>query len=551
MKIILDEIEFILPEPTFQMIKDAYNHGRVQKASELSKNYWSYQIKHEDKLLECELKYGKNQVSKILCACGRTNIKQPCLHAWIAAYWHYKKVVCEKNQNKPVKEKVRLEHLDFSKTELSELTRFIQLTIKLNKNLETWVQLIIPSIENGVSVFHQFTTFLNNFNPHKSTVNKNNKLKLYKEQLLAIDFIYEQALHDFIQGSLEKAFYKMLACFIKLSEWLPEYKLHNHAKMMKLNNNLYHATDQALKSIKSAELSESLFKSSMDILTSNINSPVHYKENIYQLLLNNTKTKNQKKIIEDHIKHLCCNRIWLLNNEVETIFFLINNLDFTEFKKTFTSEPFEQISNQSWLILIQKIKEADLLLHYIEHLKLIFEKSLSTEVKRRIAQSIIESYIYNNNLHSAKEDAKHFSIVLKDINMAKIYFSDNESSNIEHYIDEYYKLYPKSDDVFLLQLLHILEEKDLLLNYFIKTENIDDIFAYDSILYKTHWEQIKNIYLNYSENYLDNFVGLQANQFLEKVKSNIKLKTNKIQFENFNSEFQKRFPERLKITSIK
>ncbi|WP_434127447.1 hypothetical protein, partial [Enterococcus faecium] len=88
-------------------------------------------------------------------------------------------------------------------------------------------------------------------------------------------------------------------------------------------------------------------------------------------------------------------------------------------------------------------------------------------------------YIYTNNLKNAKEDAKNFSIALKDLSMAKIYFSDNEESHIEEYIKEYYKIYPKSDNFFLLQLLHTLEEKDLLLNYFVQTENIDDIFAYD------------------------------------------------------------------------
>ena len=54
-----------------------------------------------------------------------------------------------------------------------------------------------------------------------------------------------------------------------------------------------------------------------------------------------------------------------------------------------------------------------------------------------------------------------------------------------------------------------------------------------------------------AEKFLDNFVGIQAHQFLEKIKTHIKSKTTKIQFENFNSEFQKQFPERLKIANLK
>ena len=68
MKIVLDSIDFILPEDKMDLVRKALFSGQIKKASQISKDTWHYLLRADDALLECQIRYGQNQVSAIQCA---------------------------------------------------------------------------------------------------------------------------------------------------------------------------------------------------------------------------------------------------------------------------------------------------------------------------------------------------------------------------------------------------------------------------------------------------------------------------------------------------
>ncbi|NOT36060.1 MAG: hypothetical protein HOP11_01640 [Saprospiraceae bacterium] len=551
MKIILDEIEFILPEATFRTVKDSHTLGRVKKANEISKNLWNYQIKFEDKLIECEIKYGKNTVSKILCACGRSNIKHPCLHAWIASYWHFREVIPQRTTAKQNSPTQKLSDIDFGEINNQELNRFVQLSLKLNQNLIPWTRFILP-IEGSIKeIFSYFQLALAHFDVQDTGSEKKQRLKQYKEHLLALEFVYEQSLLHFIQGDLEKAYGKIFSCHVKLNEWLSYYTRHNHSRLSKLQNDVYNAAEQILKSIKAPELQESLFQFHTSFLHQQHTSIAHHKNNVFNLILENVYSKSHKTNYYEILISQCQKPEFYSTNEFEAVYCLINLFDFKDFESIFKNFLATNISSQTWLILIHKIRENDSTLIFKSHLELIFSGTSSSEVRKSIATLIIESFIQSGQIDKARIEAKKYSILLLNLAFAKIYFSEKDDNSMDIYLKEFGKHHKKSHNEFLLELFYSLHENEKLINIIPEIDNVETIILFDSILFKSHWSELLEAYLLRCQLHLATHAGTQAVNYIDKIKSHIRTYGTKSQFEQFQLKVQQLFPERAQLVITK
>lgn len=551
MKIILDEIEFTLPEATFRTIKDSYTLGRVKKANEISKNLWNYQIKFEDKLIECELKYGKNQVSKILCACGRSNTKHPCLHSWIAAYWHFKEIVPQRKPKKDSVSTIKIAQIDFSQLDNKDLARFIQLSLKLHKNLIPWTRLIIP-IEADINVIYNtyYQTLSELDIPLSETVPKN-RLKYYRDQMMLLEFVYDQSIQHYLYGNLEQSYVKLFSCILKLNQWIRHYIQHNHTRMLKLQTDLFNATEQVLKSIKAPELQESIFQFNLNYILKNPTIIYHHNINTYNLLLENAHSKKHKQEYYKCLLHDCGQDFFFQNNEFESIYYLIQALQSEDFKNLFKNNNLQYISNITWLMLLKELKENDHVQYYYLQLKSIYLNNKSSEVKKNIATALVESLIKQDKIEEAKLEAKYFSLDLLNINFAKIYLEGLPDKNLDLYVNELKKKNNESDTGFLIELYYELKEKERLVLALNSTDDLTHILSYDKILFDTHWNSLLNIYIKKCEAHINQFIGNEALSFVDKIKSHIRTFGTKSQFEQFNLEVQKLFPERKQLVSIK
>ncbi|MEP7196534.1 MAG: hypothetical protein ABI851_08440 [Saprospiraceae bacterium] len=552
MKIILDQIEFMLPEATYRLVSSSHALGRVKKANEVSKNIWNYNIKFEDSFIECEIKYGRNQVNKIQCACGRSNTKHPCLHAWIAAYWHYKEVVLPKSSSNTKADNFKLTKFDFSEYSQEELIQFIKLILKIDSKLNRWTELFLVKAYHNEDLFNFCLRVFNKFES-TDTINKaSNKLKLYKEQVQLLEYLYEQCIQDYIQGDIKSAFYKCLANLIKTDQWLSLYQSNNHLKLLRLYENQHKALEQILKGIKAAELYEVFLEFTIKILNENKYLIRNKTENIYSVLLNTANTKAQSKIINELIVSKIQSKEIFEANELETILFIINTLDIKVFKNLLKNELAANVSTQSWLMMIEYLKENQFIETFEEHLSLINQFVNNKDVKIKAAESIITHQLMSNQIEKCIQNAKKYAIQLSHLNFAKLYFSklENNPSNIMEFINEYKSANSILDQYFILDIFTYVDEKEFLVNEIELSNSLEITMNYDSSLFKNHWNRLLAIYYKLSEQFLNNHAGTQAFLYIDKIRKHILKYGKKSMVDEFSNEVQKLFPERSKLLNI-
>ncbi|HNC36369.1 MAG TPA: hypothetical protein PLD32_07375, partial [Saprospiraceae bacterium] len=181
MKIILDQIEFDLPEPIFKVVQGALQSGKVKKAIEISKNLWNFQIKFDDALVETELRFGKNQASKVVCACGRSNPRHPCIHAWIASYWYFWEIARHrKNKEKNPGNAKTVAELMYANPR--ELQAIVKLFCKLDKKNIDWASVLLTPAIRSPELYHYLQQKLSAFDPQQ---NKGSSYlsRLYREHI--------------------------------------------------------------------------------------------------------------------------------------------------------------------------------------------------------------------------------------------------------------------------------------------------------------------------------------------------------------------------------
>ncbi|MEO6189266.1 MAG: hypothetical protein ABIO44_01825 [Saprospiraceae bacterium] len=549
MKIILDQIEFMLPEAIFKMVSNSHISGRIKKANEVNKNIWNYQIKFEDSIIECELKYGRNQVSKIICGCGRSNVKHPCLHAWIAAYWHYKEIVQLIKVQNEQETKTKKSNPDFDNLNSTELIQFIQLSLKIDRNLNKWSEILLKKKLQDEPHYDFLMVKMKIFDAPFSPKANTSPLKQYKDQTELIGILYEQAVQEFIDGHLEEAFFKSLACIIKSDEWLTLYQQNNHVKLLKLYLNLHKAIEQIYKSIKSPELLDKLFIFTTDILENTSYAIRNKTENLYSIFFNYSINKNNKNKILSLITQKIESNSFFTNNEIEPLMFLINNLSLNEFKLELKKNLAICITTQTWLMLLESLKENDIIEHFEEHLNSIYKEVSKKEVKLRTAEYILQTLIQSNQVEICKKKARDFAINLSHIPFAKIFFDciDIKTREAELFIKDYKILNKNKNPEFIFELLKEINIPELLLTEIKECTSIDLIMKFDISIFKEYKFELVEVYKKLSKEFLLTHVGHQAFNYIDNIKKHISIYGNKSLAEKFLIDIQTLYPERTKL----
>lgn len=547
MNIILDQIEFILPESVFRLVKNSVELGRVKKASEVKKNIWQFIIKYEDSYVECEIKFGRNQVQKIICACGRSNLKHPCLHSWIASFWYYNEVVLNKTQSKPVT--TALQEIDYSKLSVDQLVPFVKLSLKLHKDLARWADMLINYSIVEFDTASDFLQKLNTFRLDKNS-NSSSKLKIFNEQLILLNQLYNQVLEQYSSGFLEIAFSKTLCTIIKTSEWITDYPLNNHQKLSKLFFDFHMVFEQIIKDIKSPELLDHCLDLSENILSEHYYRLLHPIQNIYTHLLNaGTNKKIKENIKKIYIQNLIKNEpsIDLIN-----IQFILNYFDLNKFKSILHEHLTHSVSIQTWLILLKKLEEQGQLLLFDKHLICILKEIKHRETQLKYASKIINEYNEQGLTVEAATLSKDLSVLLLSPEIAKLYYlSTNKSVDKLHELMQVFKAQKHIDhEILILEILNQTEQTEQLLIELQNCQNIELVMQYDKILYSKYANEILLIYINFAARCFNDYAGQAAYQYIEKIKSHIQFHGRKILSDRFDKEIQRLFPERNKLLNI-
>ncbi len=550
MKIILDQIEFDLPESIFRLVENAHLTGKVKKALEISKSRWNFQIKFDDALVECEIKYGKNCVTKIHCACGRSNSKHPCIHGLIAAYWYYKEVYLHKKLKNTPSVKSSFELITDEYTHI-ELGTFINFCFKLDKNLKKWAELLLSKNFAGADLFHFIYYKLEDIEKSLSLTSRNSILKSYREQCELLQALYDQSVIEYTHGNIEPALYKCFASLLKSNQWLVTYVNNNHTRLQTIHTNLHNAFDQMLRSIKAAELIQKMFEFILTELKSKPYAIYQHKQNIYYTLLNSYSNhsfiKKNDEIIIDNLKSGVLQKL----NISESLLFVISYFKDNNFKEFFNHEMIGQFDSQTWLITLQKIEDLELLSGFEDQLQYLFDNLQVSELRNRIAEILLKHLIASGNIKLCSEKARQFAIQLSKIKYATIFFEcvEFDSSQINAFINDYHSVHPKEDE-FVLELLSQTNESELLLSELEKNESFTTLMKYDSHIFKHYSKRLIAKYCNLAEEYLNNHAGQQAFNTVEQIKKHIAKVGYKSHAEEFMNAVQKLYPERTKIINF-
>lgn len=550
MKIILDQIEFDLPEPIFKVVQGALQSGKVKKAIEISKNLWNFQIKFDDALVETELRFGKNQASKVVCACGRSNPRHPCIHAWIASYWYFWEIARRrKNKEKnPGNAKTVAELMNANPRELQAI---VKLFCKLDKKNIDWASVLLTPAMRSPELYHYLQQKLSAFDPQQ---NKGSSYlsRLYREHIELGQMLYHNALEDYAEGNPEPAIIKLLVLSIRFSRWLQHYEKFNHTRLLLLLGNIHKAFEELLKSLKAPDLLEKVLELTVAELTEKEYPVFHHEENLYITLLH---LKNNV-VKSSSVKNL----IFLNINSGRAIGFIpeqllllaVQSLTSKEWNKILLSSTVLNLTSPVWLRFLDKISELSMTAAHFGQIMTVYESLPYYEVRCKAADLLVTESIHHKNIEEARLLTRRFSLELSQPGMARSYFLLEEYApeKIRSFIEDYKKLHSNASHEFILLLLEENELYELLVDELENEDNIEIIIKYDRHLFNQYSKKMLNKYLVLSGQFLNQFAGHQAYEYIDRIRKHISKYGTKAHNAEFSDHVQKLFPERTNLQNL-
>ena len=136
--------------------------------------------------------------------------------------------------------------------------------------------------------------------------------------------------------------------------------------------------------------------------------------------------------------------------------------------------------------------------------------------------------------------------------MARSYFLLEEYSpeKIRSFIEDYKKLHSNDSHEFILLLLEENELYELLADELENEDNIEIVMKYDRHLFNQFSKKMLNKYLVLSGQFLNQFAGHQAYEYLDRIRKHISKYGTKAHSAEFSDHVQKLFPERTNLQNL-
>ena len=551
MKIVLDSIDFILPEDKMDLVRKALFSGQIKKANQISKDTWHYLLRADDALLECQIRYGQNQVSAIQCACGKSTAKNPCMHAWILAYWHHQQIVRQKKEEtKKLAPRKKFEFQDGIYQE-KELTDFIQLSLRLNPGLNAWANLLLLQPYSPELSYENYMEALAGFDPPLAKASSSKFLKDFRHQLLLLDQIYDHSLSLYLKGNLEQAVHLLLATLIKSSQWFETFADIHQEKWLHQLVKMHQALHQILKSIKAPALRTTIFDLMMDKISANPYFLVHREENLYHILYTFKEEKNKSSRTENLVSAKIKESKTFFYKPIEGLVFLLNTHSPKNFVELIRQHSlWKEISSTYWLMLIAYFKEQ----HDFTRSKLVLEymveKSPYRELSVAAAAQILDFMIREGMSEELTKTSRDYSIRFKDARFARVWHESSgpDEAEMRKYIQEFKSVHV-DDFKFVLDFLAESDVQSLLLAELTEGKDIDLLIHYDKVLSTENRLILIDTYVSLTQDYLNEYGGGQAYDYVQKIRTHLGNFRSKDLLKLFTDKVEKLFPERISLVT--
>ncbi|MBK9962159.1 MAG: hypothetical protein IPP06_12780 [Saprospiraceae bacterium] len=508
-------------------------------------------LRADDALLECQIRYGQNQVSAIQCACGKSTAKNPCMHAWILAYWHHQQVVRQKKEAaKKLAPRKKFEFQDGIYQE-KELTDFIQLSLRLNPGLNAWANLLLMQPYSPELAYENYMEALSGFDPQITKGSSSKFLKDFRHQLLLLDQIYDHSLSLYLRGNLEQAVHLLLASLVKSSQWFDTFADINQEKWVQQLVKMHQALHQILKSIKAPALRTSIFDLMMDRISEGPYYLIHREENLYHILYSFKEEKNKSSRTEELISAKIKETKTFFYKPLEGLVFLLN----THSPKIFIElikrhHLFQEISSTYWLMLIGYFKEQHDFTRSRMILEFLVEKSPYRELAVASAGQILEFMIREGLSDELAKASRDFSIKFKESRFANVWYDSSapDESELVKYIQEF-KSAHVSDQHFILDFLAKSDAQELLLAELKERGDVDLLIQYDKVLSPDNRLSLLDTYVLLTQDYLNEYGGGQAYDYVQKIRTHLGNFRAKELLKTFTEKVEKLFPERISLVT--
>lgn len=555
MKVLLDSLDFLIPADKLDAVKNACNSGQVKRVSQINQNSWLYQLRWEDALLECKLSYGTNQLKSIHCACGCQNAQHPCIHAWVLAYWHTHHRTSERTRAHDLRKNRSEIRKNLDQQSTFDLVEFTDLALQLHPELYSWASLLLPpnpyDQTHEENIFAYYFRLLNDFSSDIKTKSGVRNIRDLKNRLVLIEKLQNQAMHHFVQGEISKPCEMLMAIIFSNYQFLLLIPEINAEKLLSSHAHLIQSLHQMIKALKAPERRHQLF----ELLHKNICEQEHWithrHDNLFHLLFSFHEEKKALKNFEKNVLPSLMSHPHFFESAEETLWALYYDFD-----------------DSAWSHWIQKL---GLLSKMGSHLLLPFVYGLSelraddksrkillaiaedkhhAQVSQLAAEKYLEYLIESNRVEELSIHSRKWAIRWNQMRFVKLWDTAGkpDHSTIQQFLSECHKS-KNFHREFYLDGLCYWEKSALLLEEMEAETDLHKLMQRDALLLRDHPEACIKIYLRHSQEYLDQYGGQKAYEFVQAIKLHLLQSGFREAEKKYELQLLEMYPDRISLFS--
>ncbi len=331
-----DEFEHYFSDEELHSMRQLLESGAVQKATQLGLNSWSYLIKLDGELFECEVKYNVKSIKSGHCACGIKGTKKICKHMLLAAYWHILKVF----RRKQIEPATKFHASALNELPQADLVFLLQSLIRTNQKNKRWLDFLLR-LEKLDSLDFQAIYKHSEDYYHQYCKEHQNLLQQEKQLITISQELYFAGMKSYGATNIIKACYFVLAAIQMVHLHSLQHNQINRSKMIQLVLRFEETLKMILADILAPQSLNKISKQVFEFIHTHHYQAFHPKTNLYLLLHEKNKSKDIERKLVSIIKNKCLETPSTLESlTIWNIFYQISPVDFkqfpnsTEFKRT-------------------------------------------------------------------------------------------------------------------------------------------------------------------------------------------------------------------------
>jgi hypothetical protein len=534
-----DFIEFEISEKDLDVFKNSIAQGCIRRVDQISLNKWHYLLRADDRLLEIELSYNKNNIKQFHCACGARSPGKICKHVQLVSYWHVNTIRSKKDSQYAISKTVQT---DLSESSPEDLQYYIQFLVRQNKLNREWIYFFEESRKLSSEPIVKYNSLFDRFLQFVSIQTRNSVSKI-KLQLQLFEELYYISFYHYKQSNVYEAIHALLAGIHKLHElhFLVDWK--NQSRLLQINEKLHTALEQFLTSIIAPRALNSLYKLISETMLSQDYLILNAKSNLFHILkIRFSKSSHSKQNFQAIVEKLN------LNIREEYKFNLLDYLydEYPELLKDYLIS-IELNNSVYWVLSWLDNRKSRISNDYLYQLYTKIYEVANKEMKTLVALKIADLYSSQSNPEAGKKLIKYY-LETGHTKLLESYFKESEFSQ-----QEFEQFLENLESVVAGKTLSIVQKIELanyskqwlvLLKLISTSGDIELLMKYDLKFPEEFHPKLIEVYILFTRNYLDSHVGQKSHQRIELITRHIKMVYRSKLFTFYANELKQLFPNR-------